>query len=250
MKILYCNKYNFPFSGTEVYLFEAMEMMRTAGHEVALFSMADSRGNPTPYDQHFVPHVDFKQTEIGIYDRARQVAHAIYSSDARRRLRRMIQDFRPDVAHVRNIYHHLSPSVLWELKSQGVPVLYHLNDFKLLCPSYNMVAKGHACERCRGGQFWRVISEGCYSGPVGSGIVLAAEAYAHRWLNTYEKCVDRFLAPSRFVKNKLVENGWTASRIDVLPIFSACQTVLRIPPPRAPKFFISDAYPRKRGSQT
>src|SRR5579864_3412766 len=57
MRILYCNKYNYRFSGTEVYLFELMELMRSQGHEVALFSMADPRGEPTPYDQHFVPHI-------------------------------------------------------------------------------------------------------------------------------------------------------------------------------------------------
>jgi hypothetical protein len=64
----------------------------------------------------------------------------------------MVKAFRPDIAHVRNIYHHLSPSILWELKAQGVPVVYHLNDFKLLCPSYNMVARGRFCERCHGGK--------------------------------------------------------------------------------------------------
>ena len=201
MKILFCNKYNFYFSGTEVYIFEVMGMMRTAGHEVALFSMADPRGEPTRYDQHFVSHLNFK-AQGGLLQRGRQAAHAIYSSEARQKLRRVIQEFRPDVAHVRNIYHHLSPSILWELRAQHVPVLYHLNDLKLLCPSYNIVANGHACERCRGGQFWRVMTEGCYAGPLGSGAVLAAEAFAHRWLRTYEKCVDRFLAPSRFVKDK------------------------------------------------
>ena len=35
------NKYNFRFSGTEAYLFETMELMRSRGHEAALFSMAD-----------------------------------------------------------------------------------------------------------------------------------------------------------------------------------------------------------------
>ncbi|MBZ5719596.1 MAG: glycosyltransferase family 4 protein [Acidobacteriia bacterium] len=219
MRILYCNKYNFAFSGTEVYLFEAMDLMRAQGHEVALFSMADTRGKPTPYDRHFVPHTDFKNGHHGIIEQGKLVAHAIYSGDARERLRRLIEEFRPDVAHVRNIYHHLSPSILWELRAQGVPVVYHLNDFKLLCPSYNMVSNGHACERCRGGQFWRVVTEGCYQGRVGAGVVLAAEAYFHRWLRTYDKCVDRFLAPSHFVKQKLVENGWDAARIDVLPHF-------------------------------
>ena len=64
MRILFCNKYNYPFSGTEVYLFELMELMRERGHEVALFSMQDARGIPTPYDrQEFVSSL--KVTVIG-----------------------------------------------------------------------------------------------------------------------------------------------------------------------------------------
>jgi len=60
MRILFCNKYNFPFSGTEVYMFELMDLMKARGHEVALFSMADSRGPATPYDQHFLPNIDYE----------------------------------------------------------------------------------------------------------------------------------------------------------------------------------------------
>src|SRR5207248_320286 len=122
MKILYCNKYNFGFSGTEAYLFETMELMRSRGHEVALFSMADARGQITQYDHHFVPLTDFKQAN-GLATRARLAMQAIYSREARKKIREMIADFRPEVAHVRNIYHHLSPSILWELKSHNIPVL-------------------------------------------------------------------------------------------------------------------------------
>jgi glycosyltransferase involved in cell wall biosynthesis len=218
MRILYCNKYNFGFSGTEAYLFETMELMRSRGHEVALFSMADERGRATAYDHHFVPHTDFKSSG-GVAARARLALHAIYSPQARKKIRQMIADFRPDVAHVRNIYHHLSPSILWELKAQGVPVLYHMNDFKLLCPSYNMVSAGQACERCKGGKFLNVVREGCYAGGRGASAVLAAEAYLHSWLATYEKCVDQILAPSWFVKQKLMENGWDGAGIQVLPHF-------------------------------
>ncbi len=100
----------------------------------------------------------------------------------------MIQEFRPDVAHVRNIYHHLSPSILWELKAQNVPVVYHLNDFKLLCPSYNLVSQGEACEACKGGAFWHALQPKCYPG-MGARMTLTAEAYVHRWLrNIPEVC--------------------------------------------------------------
>lgn len=191
--------------------------MRSQGHEVALFSMADERGEVTDYDRHFVEHIDFKVGD-GVLRKLRLAAHAVYSVEARRKIRAMIQDFRPDVAHVRNIYHHLSPSILWELKAQGVPVVYHVNDFKLLCPSYNLVARGEACQACKRGAFWRALRSDCYPG-IGARATLVAEAYVHRWLGTYRKCVDRFLAPSQFVREKFVEHGWDVSKFDVLGHF-------------------------------
>lgn len=229
MRILYCNKYNFAFSGTETYLFSAMEMMRQRGHETALFSMIDPRGDATSYDRYFVAHREFQHAK-GVLNRLRLAAHAIYSVEARRKLRALIKEFRPDVAHVRNIYHHLSPSILWELKAQGVPVVYHLNDFKLLCPSYNMVSLGQPCERCKAGKFVNAVREGCYADGRAKLVVLAWEAYVHRWLGTYDKCINVFLAPSKFAKNKLVEYGWKESRIRVLPHFQEVPADAKIHP--------------------
>ncbi|HEY6767699.1 MAG TPA: glycosyltransferase family 4 protein [Candidatus Sulfotelmatobacter sp.] len=217
MRILFCNKYNFPFSGTEVYLFELMDLLRSQGHQVALFSMADPRGEPTDYDQYFVPHLDFK-AKASCLETIPRALHLLYSRDSRKRIRAMIEDFRPDVAHVRNIYHHLSPSILWELKAQGIPVLYHLNDFKLLCPSYNLVSNGESCEACKRGKFRHIIRSECYPG-IGQRSLLMIEGYLHKWLGTYRKCVDLFVAPSQFVRDKFVEHGWDARQFEVLPHF-------------------------------
>ena len=226
MRILYCNKYNYAFSGTEVYLFEVMELMRSRGHEVALFSMADPKGSKTPYDRHFVPHIDFKE-KAGPWQTMQRAGQAIYSTEARRRIRAMIRDFRPDVAHVRNIYHHLSPSILWELRAQKIPVLYHLNDFKLLCPSYNLVSHGAACEACKGGAFWHEMKEKCYPGAA-ARLLLMTEAYVHRGLGTYRRCVDLFLAPSQFVRDKFVEHGWDAAKFEVLQHFQGVHPPVEI----------------------
>jgi glycosyltransferase involved in cell wall biosynthesis len=242
MRILFCNKYNFEFSGTEMYLFEVMELLRAHGHEVALFSMSDPRGQPTPYDAHFVPHVDFKN-QPRFWGRARQLPRAIYSSEARQKIRGMIQKFRPHVAHVRNIYHHLTPSILWELKAHGIPVLYHLNDFKLLCPSYNMVSNGEACERCKAGSFWHSLRSNCYPG-MGARIALTAEAYAHRWIRSYQKCVGLFLAPSRFVRDKFVEHGWDGSRFRELPHFQRAHELAQAAPD-APLLYCGRLSPEK-----
>ncbi|HEY1679793.1 MAG TPA: glycosyltransferase family 4 protein [Candidatus Sulfotelmatobacter sp.] len=234
MRILFCNKYNYPFSGTEVYLFELMDLLRSRGHEVALFSMAAEPTETGP-DRQLVSHIDFKRS-AGAWQQAQQVGHALYSTEARGKIRAMIHSFRPDVAHVRNIYHHLSPSILWELKVQQIPVLYHINDFKLLCPSYNLLKQGESCEACKGGAFWHVLTADCYPGKAARA-VLAAEAYLHRWLETYEKCVDLFLAPSQFVRSKFVEHGWDGNRFDVLPHFQQAQENPQSPPKDGPLLF-------------
>jgi glycosyltransferase involved in cell wall biosynthesis len=245
MKILFCNKYNFPFSGTEVYLFELMDLLRSQGHEVALFSMQDPRGGTTPYDHYFVPHIDFKQERVGIFSRAKLAAHAVYSTDARNRLRRMISAFRPDVTHIRNIYHHLSPSIFWELKAQGIPVLYHLNDFKVLCPTYNMVAHGVACEHPCTGKFWKVLAEGCYGGSTAASLVLVSEAYVHHWAGTYRKCIDHFLVPSQFAKELLAQNGFDAAKITALPHFQVLPESVPPMEPDAPILYFGRLSPEK-----
>ncbi len=222
MRILYCNKYDYPFSGTEAYLFDLIKQMDARGHETALFSMDHGRTPTFSGRSYRIPYLDFKDANASFRKKVKMAAHAIYSPLARRAMRTCLADFSPDVAHIRGIYHHLSPSILWELKRQGIPVLYHLNDFKILCPTYNFVAHGRACEeQCKNGAFHNVITKGCYDGPWSSAVVLAAEAYLHKWLRTYERCVDLFLAPSEFVRTKLIAGGFPAQRIEVLPHFQA-----------------------------
>jgi len=219
MKILYCNKYNYPFSGTESYLFDLIRRMDERGHRTALFSM--DHGQPAAFSGrgYLIPYLNFKDPHAGWLKKSRMAVHALYSRSARRHMRDCLHDYSPDIAHIRGIYHHLSPSILWELRQHGVPVLYHLNDFKLLCPTYNLVAKGQPCEVCSGGDFYHAVTQNCYSGPRSAAAVLAGEAYLHKWLRTYEQCVDLFLAPSEFVRNKLIASGIPSRRIEVLRHF-------------------------------
>lgn len=217
MKVLYCNKFNYRFGGTEAYLFELMARVEARGHETALFSMDHRHASTYAGRSYLIPKVDFKDPTAGVLKKIRMAAHAIYSPGAKARMSECLKDFVPDIAHVRGIYHHLSPSILWELKRQRVPVLYHVNDFKMLCPAYNFVAHGAACEACASGHYYRAVIENCYTGGRWRATVLAAEAYVHRWLRTYARCVDLFLAPSEFVRQRLSEAGFPAERIEVLP---------------------------------
>ena len=245
MRILYCNKYDYPFSGTEAYLFELIRRMNERGHTTALFSM--DHGHPSAFEgrSYRIPPLDFKDPGAGFLKKVRMAAHALYSTSARRAMRACLADYCPDVAHIRGIYHHLSPSILWELRRQGVPVLYHLNDFKILCPTYNLVADGHACESCSGGTYFHAVTKGCYTGPRTSAAVLAAEAYLHKWLRTYERCVDLFLAPSEFVRDKLISAGYSKERIEVLPHFQALPAEEQLMPDQGYVLYFGRLSPEK-----
>lgn len=247
MRILYCNKFNYPFGGTEVYLFELMDLMRAHGHEVALFSMADARGEPTKYDHHFVPAINFK-TPASWTQKIGKAAHAIYSVESRRRIRAMIRDFQPDIAHVRGIYHHLSPSILWELRAQNVPVVFHINDFKPLCPNYNLLANGVACEACKGGSFWRMLQSRCYPG-LGARLTLTSEAYVHRWIGSYRKCID-LLPPAALRETSLWNMAGTVVNSTSCRIFKK-QTRCRIRMPLKPgRYCMWEDFRRKKASTT
>jgi glycosyltransferase involved in cell wall biosynthesis len=221
LKILICNKFYFNFGGTDVYLAQLEEMLTGKGHQVGIFSTNHPSNRPSNYQQFFVPYVDFKDPSLGLFSKIKLSKRLIYNGKARKPLGRLIKQFRPDVAHVRNIYHHISPSAFWELKSQGIPVVYHINDFKSICPNYNLVSHGRVCERCKVGKYWHAFTEQCHSTSLGSNLTLCAEAYIHKWLRTYEKCVDRFIAPSEFSRNKLIEYGFDENKIDVLAHFQA-----------------------------
>jgi glycosyltransferase involved in cell wall biosynthesis len=245
MRILYCNKYDYPFSGTETYLFELIRHVADRGHRTALFSM--DHGQPTKFDgpSYRIPRVDFKESSAGAWKKARLAAHAIYSLSAQRAMRACLDDYAPDLAHVRSVYHHLSPSVLWELRRHNVPVLYHLNDFKILCPTYNFVADGGPCEACKGGAFFHAVSEGCYHGSHVRAAVLAAEAYLHRWLQTYQRCVDLFLAPSEFVRERLLAHGFPSRRIAVLSHFQSIPDENRLQPDEGYVLYFGRLSPEK-----
>ena len=85
----------------------------------------------------------------------------IFSLQARRKLRELLAQVRPRIAHAHNIYHHLSPSILPLLRKRGIPVVMTVHDLKLACPAYTMMARNEPCERCRGGRIHNVAVHRC-----------------------------------------------------------------------------------------
>ena len=147
-------------------------------------------------------------------------AHALYSPSARRAMRNCIADFSPDLAHIRGIYHHLSPSISVGTEAAGHSCALSPQRFQDSVSHLQFRRPRPRLRTCCQRRFPpRGHREAAIAGPRSSACVLAAEAYLHKWLRTYERCVDLFLAPSEFVRDKLIAGGFPPERIEVLPHF-------------------------------
>ncbi len=229
MRILIVNKFYFLFGGTERYLFNLTDVLETMGHTVIPFAMHHESNRETPYSKYFVSEVDLS---IGrhkvLRNEIKAMGRILYSFEAKRRLRSLIEDTKPDIAHVRNVYHQLSPSVLSVLKKMGIPSVLTVADYKMICPNYDMFYKGKVCEACKKGRFYHAVMKRCVRNSFAASGLLAIESTLHRFvLDSYKRNIDLFIAPSKFVRQKLVEAGFSEDQIVHLPHF--CDSSKYIP---------------------
>lgn len=220
MKVLLVNSYHYPRGGDCTYAFALATLLRDRGHEVRFFSMAHPKNLDSPESEYFVDYIDYEELNRrkSLAEAWRVVRRSIYSNQARRNLRRLLERWPPDIAHLQSIHGHITPSVLDELRCLDVPVVWTLHDFKLLCPDAHFLSGGSVCERCGDGRFYNCVLHRCKKGSILASGVAAIEAYVHRLLRIRSK-VDVFVAPSEFLKGKLVDFGLDPGAVRVLRNF-------------------------------
>ena len=216
--LLSINNYFYPRGGAEVLFLEQNRILEAAGWQVVPFAMRHPQNLPTPWVEYFPDEIEFGRS----YPMRTKLVHAqrvIFSLQSRERLRALLKRVQPRIAHVHNIYHHLSPSILPILRAAGIPVVMTVHDLKLACPAYTMMSANQHCERCRGGRIYNVIVHRCIKGSLALSSLIFVESFVHRLLRLYDANISMFAVPSRFVLEKLVEWGWPRERFAHIPNF-------------------------------
>jgi glycosyltransferase involved in cell wall biosynthesis len=216
--LLAINNYYYRRGGAEVVFLEHNRLFENAGWQVVPFAMRHPNNLPTPWSDYFPDEIEFGSS-YGLADKIARAPRVIYSRQARARMRSLLDQVQPQVAHVHNIYHHLSPSMLPLLKQRGMPVVMTVHDLKLACPAYTMMRGGQPCESCRGGRLYNVAIHRCIKGSLALSSLIMIEAALHRALGLYQNNVDRFVVPSRFLLERLVHWGFDRDRFVHIPNF-------------------------------
>jgi glycosyltransferase involved in cell wall biosynthesis len=216
--LLSINNYFYPRGGAEVLFLEQNRLFEGAGWQVVPFAMRHPQNLPTPWADYFPDEIEFGRS-YGLGTKLLHAQRVIFSLQARKRMRALLGQVRPRIAHAHNIYHHLSPSILPSLREAGIPVVMTVHDLKLACPAYTMMAANQPCERCRGGRIHNVAVHRCIKDSLALSSLILVESFVHRLLRLYDANVSRFVVPSRFVLDKLVQWGWARERFVHIPNF-------------------------------
>ncbi|MCB0193559.1 MAG: glycosyltransferase family 4 protein [Anaerolineae bacterium] len=217
MRILLANKYYYLRSGTERYMFNATRLLEKQGHEIIPFAMHHPRNRPTAYARHFIDPVDFHRLDWRGWPQA--VQRVIYYRPAAKKLAALLNETRPELVQLHNIYHHISPAILPEITRRNIPVIHSLHDYKRICPNYLLLAHGSVCQRCRGHRYYHAPLQGCLHGSLSWSLVAGLAAYIHHWLRIYQRHVTLCLVPSRFMYDKMIAFGADPARIKVIGHF-------------------------------
>jgi glycosyltransferase involved in cell wall biosynthesis len=141
---------------------------------------------------------------------------AIFNPKSRRDLKKIIENEKPDVALLHNLFPIISPSIIPFLKRNNIKVFQVVHNYRLFCPIGLCYQNGNICEKCtEKGREWNCVKNSCNGGFLGS-FSFFLRAYATRKLGYYNH-VDTFLALTNFQKNRLVAHGFDDNKITVLP---------------------------------
>ena len=219
MRVLMCNSFFYLRGGVERCFFDSLEILSTHGHEVIPFCMQHKRNYPSDYSRYFVSEIDFPpmlQLKTSLGTKLKTVERVIYSREAKRKITQLINNTKPDIAHVHEIEHEISPSILPVIKQSGIPIVQTLHDYKQLCPNTNFVSNGEVCEQCRRYRYYPVVLRRCKRDSFSASLLACVETYFQKLTRIYEKNVATFIVPSRFLQGKLTEHGFNG-RIKIVP---------------------------------
>ena len=190
MKILNINKFYYLRGGAERYYFDLTQLLESHGHTVIPFAMHHPKNLPTPWSRFFVREKNYRNG-ASLIEKLRAARDILWNFEAAAQLDTLLREVRPDIAHIHNIAHQLSPSIIHVLRRHKIPMVQTLHDYKLISSDYLLFPRTQ---------------------PWTEKMVLSIERILHRFVRSYA-LVDHFIAPTKFMKDMCVYRGILKQKI-------------------------------------
>lgn len=211
MKILMVNKFLYPNGGSETYMFKLGEYLSAHGHDVQYFGMEHKGRIVGNRAEAYTSDMDFHGGSK--ISKVTYPLKTIYSFEARRKIRLILDDFQPNVVHLNNFNYQLTPSIIveivrWRKENQHLcRIVFTAHDGQLVCPNhlFKNLNTGEFCEKCLGGHFINCTKGKCIHGSIAKSLIGTVEALYWNWRRIY-KYIDKIICCSEFMKSKFDTN--------------------------------------------
>ncbi|MFZ2226056.1 MAG: glycosyltransferase [Candidatus Moraniibacteriota bacterium] len=211
MKILEVNKFNYVRGGADRHFLDVTRLLKSSGHEVATFSMENSRNLFSPWQKYFVSYVGYNKNDSTLTQKIKGTFRMFYSFEAKTKMRKMLLDFEPDLVHIHNIYHQISYSIIALIKKRGIPIVMTVHDYELISPDREEYLEAV------GTKYWKfIVISKKYS--LIKRTILVLRSYFEEFIG-WKDNVAFFIAPSQFVAERLISGGIKKEKIVVMSHF-------------------------------
>lgn len=214
MNILQINKFFHVCDGTSRYFFNVSDLLLKHEHKVLYFSMHHALNKTYNLSKYFISNVSYRENIF--INTFKIFSRMFYSFEARNQIKRLLDTVNIDVAHIHSIYHHISPSILLELKKRRIPIVMTVHDYHLIASNYLLFHNNQICEITKPSRYYKAIIHKCVKNSYIASFAEVMEKYLFNWDKTL---VDFFIVPSEFVKKKILEYHFPREKIVVLPHF-------------------------------
>ena len=183
MKVLMVHNFYQIGGGEHTVYKNEVDMLREHGHDVIEYTRSNDELKNSKLKLLFLP---FTTT---------------WSFKSYHEVKKIIKSQKIDIVHCHNTFPLISPSVYYAARSQNIPVVQTIHNFRFLCPCGVFYRDGKICEECRiKNSFKPVLKHKCYRNSRIQTLVVIIMLRIHRKLGTYKKINYIFL--TEFNKQK------------------------------------------------
>ncbi len=196
--LLIHNRYLFAGGEEEVLRSEA-KMLEMKGHRVYIYE----RSNEELSQKNLLGKIVFVGRDL------------LFASKTYQDINHIVKEFKPDIAHLHNLFYMMSPSLLVALAKHRIPLVQTLHNYRYLCAAGTFFRNGKICEECLTSSRAKSLTYRCFK-----------NSFMHTWFlkrlidrlwsgDYLRKYVKRFIALSQFSRQKFISNGFDAAQVTV-----------------------------------
>ncbi len=139
---------------------------------------------------------------------------AFNNKKTRRDISKIIDEFKPDVVHVHNVFPLISPTIYVVCNQHNLPIVQTFHNFRFICPNGLLFIDGKECPFFLNKKL-RCIKNKCYRKSALYSAWYEAIISFHK--KTFKEKINKYIALNNFTKNIFIKAGFDSDKIIVKP---------------------------------